>query len=213
MNTIDLKKELKQLYNCSAKKVAVVEVPELSFLRIDGSGNPNTSPEYADAVAALYSLAYTLKFMLKKGLTARDYAVMPLEGLWWADDMDTFVSGRKDQWKWTMMIAQPEEVTGELFAAASAEVERKKPNHALCRVRLERYHEDLAAQILHIGSYAAEAPTIAQLHDFIASNGYTRRGKHHEIYLGDPRRSAPEKLRTIIRQPMAVAEMSAAPVV
>jgi len=179
-----------------------VRVPELAFAMIDGHGDPNTSPAYREAVEALYGVSYTLKFALKKelGLT---YRVGPLEGLWWADDMATFSVDRKGDWLWTMMIAQPDEVTAERFESALQDVRRKKGLEALDRTRLERFDEGLAAQVLYIGPYRDEGPTIERLHGFIDDAGYRLAKKHHEIYLGDPRRSAPEKLRTIIRQPVA----------
>jgi hypothetical protein len=202
MTTIDMKRALKELYRPSASAPSLVEVPELLFLMADGMGDPNTAPAYAEAVEALYGVAYALKFMLKRGPAAADYTVMPLQGLWWADDMASFTSGDRAAWRWTMMIAQPELVTRELFAQAAAETARKKRLPALPRLRLERFAEGRAAQIMHIGPYAAEAPTIERLHQFIAAQGLALRGKHHEIYLSDPRRSAPERMQTIIRQPV-----------
>lgn len=202
MQTIDLKKELKLLYAALPGKCMLIEVPPLNFLMIDGTGNPNTAPEYAEAVQALYTLAYTIKFSLKKAGIA-DYPVMASEGLWWMEDMTRFSVERKDDWLWTMMIMQPDVVTPQVVEAARAEAKKKKPSPALDRVRLERYAEGLSAQIMHIGPYSAEAPTIQHLHGFIAESGYQRRGKHHEVYLGDPRRTAPEKLKTIIRQPVS----------
>ncbi len=202
MPRIDMKQTLKGLYRQPAGTPAVVEVPELAFLMTDGMGDPNTTPAYAEAVEALYSVAYTLKFMLKNGPAAADYAVMPLEGLWWADDMASFTSGDRAAWRWTMMIAQPDAIAEELVRQASAQAARKKNLPALPRLRLERFAEGRAAQILHIGPYAAEGPTIERLHEFIAAQGYQLRGKHHEIYLSDPRRSAPERMQTIVRQPI-----------
>jgi len=201
MSKVDLKKDLKHLYNPSAKEVSVVDVPPMNFLMIDGAGDPNVSPEYQQAMEALFSLSYALKFMVKKS-NGVDYAVMPLEGLWWTDDPGQFSMSNKGIWKWTAMIMQPEYVTGQVFAAALAEARRKKDLVALDRVRFESYHEGLSAQIMHIGPYAAEEPTIARLHSFIRENGYELSGKHHEIYLSDPRRTAPEKLRTVLRQPI-----------
>ena len=198
---IDLKKELKELYSASPQQVAIVDVPPMNFLMIDGQGDPNTSPEFQDAVEALYGVSYTLKFMIKQE-QAINYVVMPLEGLWWADDMTQFSMEDKDAWLWTAMIMQPEYVTGELFEEAVEQVRQKKELTALSGMRLESFHEGLSAQILHIGPYSEEGPTIEELHSFIEGNGYQLRGKHHEIYLGDPRRSAPEKLKTIIRQPI-----------
>ncbi|MCG3210278.1 MAG: hypothetical protein FOGNACKC_03909 [Anaerolineae bacterium] len=202
MNKIDFKKELKNLYNPSAKTATVIDVPPLNFLMIDGHGDPNTAPAYREAVEALFSLSYALKFMVKKEL-AVDYAVMPLEGLWWADDMSRFSVEDKSGWLWTAMIMQPEYIVADLVETARAQVARKKNLPALPRLRLETFHEGRAAQITHIGPYAAEAPTIAQLHQFIAAQGGQCAGKHHEIYLNDPGRTAPEKLKTVIRQPFA----------
>jgi hypothetical protein len=201
MAKIDYKKELKHLYKPSSKEVVTLDVPSMNFLMIDGSGNPNTSQSYIEAVEALYAVAYTLKFKIKKNQEV-DYSVMPLEGLWWADDMDTFMTRDKDAWHWTMMIMQPELVTEGLVQEARAEVEKKKNPAALNKLRFESYHERLSVHVMHLGSYDDEAPTIAKLHDFAVQQGYTLRGNHHEIYLGDPRKTAPEKLQTIIRQPV-----------
>lgn len=203
MPPIDYKKELKQLYAPSAKEIALVEVPPLQFLMIDGHGDPNTAPEYTMAVETLYALAYALKFKVKRGPSGIDFAVMPLEGLWWGTGIDWHDAGQRTGWQWTMMIMQPDHSTAELFEQALAETRTKKPVLALDRVRFERYDEGLAAQILHIGPYAIEGPTIARLHAFIEQQGRALHGKHHEIYLGDPRKTAPEKLRTVIRQPFA----------
>ncbi len=205
MTKIDLKKEWKHLYRPSARKVSVVDVPPRQYLMVDGRGDPNTSQEYQEALAALYALAYTIKFMMKKGEMALDYTVMPLEGLWWAEDMDVFSLADKDSWLWTAMILVPEVVTQVTVDTAVTEVIRKKNPPAIGKVRLEQLAEGTAVQIMHIGPYADEAPTIANLHKFIAENGYIPRGKHHEIYLSDPRRTAPEKLKTVIRQPVAPA--------
>lgn len=202
MDKIDIKKELSYLYNPTGKTISVVDVPALNYLMIDGQGNPNSASEYVEAVEALYAVAYTLKFKVKKGQVAVDYAVMPLEGLWWMDDMSQFSVERKDEWLWTMMILQPTYVTDSLFAEALADVQKKKGvSAALSKIRLETYHEGWAAQIMYLGPYVEEGPTIAKIHQFIQENGYSLTGKHHEIYLGDPRKSQPEKLRTVIRQP------------
>lgn len=197
---IDLKKTLPQLYNPSAKEVVLIDVPPLAYLMIDGQGDPNTSAEYAAAVEALFSLAYALKFHLKR-TQERDYTVMPLQGLWWAEDMQQFSVERKDEWLWTMMILQPGEVTSEMFEQMVAEVTKKKKLATLAKVRLETYHEGPVAQIMHRGPYSAEGPTVARLHACIAEHGYSLSGKHHEIYLSDPRKTAPEKMKTVIRQP------------
>ena len=203
MDKVDFKKELKHLYAPSSREFTVVEVPEMQFLMVDGHGDPNTAQVYQDAVEVLYAVAYKLKFMSKKQ-GEKDYVVPPLEGLWWAEDMETFtVNLDKSAWDWTMMIMQPDWITPEMFAQAVAEVQKKKDLPALSKVRLEPYAEGLAIQILHIGSYDDEAPTLARLHrEFIPQNGYVMAGKHHEIYLGDPRKVAPEKLKTVLRQPV-----------
>jgi hypothetical protein len=202
MPKIDLKKELRHLYNPSAREVVVVDVPPMNFLMIDGRGDPNTAQEYQDAIEPLYAVSYTLKFMIKKSGTAIDYAVMPLEGLWWTDDMSQFSVENKDIWQWTAMVMQPEYVTKDLFTEALTQVEKKKNPPALSKIRFESFHEGLSAQVMHIGPYAAEGPTVEKLHDFIKENGYELSGKHHEIYLTDPRKSAPDKMRTVIRQPV-----------
>lgn len=201
METFDWMKAFKELY-APPRKPVLVTVPPMNFVMIDGQGDPNTAQEYKDALDALYSTAYTLKFALKKA-GGPEFKVGPLEGLWWAEDMDAFLEADRAAWQWTMMIPQPEFVTAEQVDAALAEAGRKKPLPALPRLRFEPFDEGLCAQVMHIGPYAAEGPTIAALHDFIAAQGYERRGKHHEIYLGDPRRSAPEKMKTVIRQPVA----------
>ncbi len=197
---IDLKRELPELYT-ARRRPGIIEVPELKFLMIDGHGDPNTSADYGHAIEALYSVAYTLKFRIKAE-GSLDFPVMPLEGLWWAADAAEFPAEEKSSWSWTAMLLQPDVVTDELVADAIEAASRKRSIPAAALLRLESFTEGLSAQILHIGPYAEEAPTIAELHAFIAEQGHARRGKHHEIYLGDPRRSAPDRLRTIIRQPI-----------
>jgi len=203
MKKIDYKKELKHLYKASKKKVEIVNVPEMNFLMLDGEGDPNTSQAYKDAVEALYALSYALKFMIKKGEIAVDYGVMPLEGLWWADDMSSFSVDNKDNWKWTALMMQPELVTKELFNEAFKQVKAKKNLPSLPLVKFESFKEGKSAQIMHIGPFSEEGPTIEKLHCFIEENGKQRIGKHHEIYLSDIRRAAPEKWKTIIRQPIS----------
>ncbi len=201
MSKTDFKKEWKHLYRPSAKEFVIVDVPPMNFLMIDGHGDPNTAQEYQDAVEALYAVAYKLKFMSKKE-KGMDYIVPPMEGLWWVENMEEFTTENKSTWDWTMMIMQPDWITQEMFEEALKEVEKKKNPPALSRLRLEVYHEGLAVQIMHIGPYDAEAPTIARMHTFIDENDYEPAGKHHEIYLGDPRKVAPEKLKTVLRQPV-----------
>ncbi|MBE2267265.1 MAG: GyrI-like domain-containing protein [Anaerolinea sp.] len=202
MITHDLKQELAAYLKPSAKAPQTVDLPPFQFLMIDGHGDPNTAPSYKDAVSALYSAAYTIKFHMKKQ-RGIDFPVMALEGLWWAADMDTFLTRDKSEWDWTMMILMPEVVTAEIFAEQVAAAAKKKPNPALDRLRLETYHEGLSAQIMHVGTYDAEAPTIARLHEYISASGHQLTGKHHELYLNDPAKTAPDKLKTIIRQLMA----------
>ncbi len=205
MEKIDLKVTLKDLYTASSKEPKIVTVPQLNYLMVDGTGDPNTAPAYAAAIEALYSVAYTAKFALKRS-GAGDYAVMPLEGLWWVEDMREFSILAKDEWLWTAMILQPEAVTEEVYLAAKAGAQKKKALPALPGLRLAGMSDGLSAQIMHLGPFAAEGPTIEKLHQFIREQGYTMNGKHREIYLSDFRRTAPEKLRTIIRQPIRPAD-------
>jgi hypothetical protein len=199
---VDFKRELPNLYK-PGRDPALVEVPELSFLMIDGHGDPNTSAEYLEALEALFSVSYTLKFTVKRAAGGFDYAVMPLEGLWWSPDGWNVGFTDKSAWEWTSMIMQPDEITAEMVSDAIEAARTKRPIPAADAMRLERFDEGLSAQLMHFGSYAEEGPNIVRLHHFIADSGYVPVGKHHEIYLGDPRRSAPEKLRTVIRQPIA----------
>jgi hypothetical protein len=202
MAKLDTAKQMKRFYEPSAKEVTVLEVPPLSFLMVDGGGDPNDSASYQAALGALYSASYTIKFMLKKRDAGLDYTVPPLEGLWWSNDMGSFTQDDRAAWLWTMMIMVPAHVTAEQVAEGLAQAAAKKDAPPLTGLRYESYDEGLSAQIMHLGPYAAEAPTIARLHQYIADQGYERAGKHHEIYLGDPRRSKPENLRTVIRQPI-----------
>ncbi len=201
METLDLKQALKHLYNPSAKAPIQVDVPPMNFLMIDGQGDPNTAEVYKQAVEALYSLSYTLKFAAKKGALQIGYPVMALEGLWWVDDLRMDIYANRDTWHWKMMMMQPDIISAEMVEAAKADVERKKGLTNLDQVRFETFHEGLCAQIMHIGPYSAEPPTIECLHAFIHDMGYELRGKHHEIYLSDPQRTAPEKLKTVLRMP------------
>jgi hypothetical protein len=201
---VDFKVEHKEFYRAK-REPALVDVPELGFLMVDGHGDPNTATEYTQAVEALYTVSYSLKFAIKRARDGFDYGVMPLEGLWWVRDMSKFTSSKKSDWDWTAMIMQPDQVTQDLLEDALANATAKKSLPAATKLRLERFREGPAAQVMHIGPYDAEGPTIKRLHELIAESGRTRRGKHHEIYLSDPRRCAPEKLRTIIRQPVDAA--------
>lgn len=203
MSKLDFKKTLKDLYN-PPKKFILVDVPEMQFLMVDGEGNPNQAQEYQDALAALYAVAYKLKFTSKNTLE-KDYIVPPLEGLWWADDMSTFTTTRdKSQWQWTMMIMTPDWIETTVFNHAVDLVRQAKNPKSLDKVRFETYQEGLSVQIMHVGSYDDETPVLEELHKvYIPQNGYVENGLHHEIYLSDPRRVGPEKLRTVLRQPVA----------
>jgi len=202
VNIIDFKKELKHLYQPSVKHCVMIDVPIMNFLKIDVQGDPNTSQSFQEAIEALYSMAYTLKFMLKKKGTNPDYVVPPLEGLWWTDNMAEFSLKDKDNWKWQLMIMQPEFVTSDLVEEAKKQVKRKKNPAALELIYFGSYDEGKAAQIMHLGPFSDEGPTIEKLHQFIKTQGYTLRGKHHEIYLSDPRKSDSAKMKTVIRQPV-----------
>lgn len=201
MQKVDFKKALGHLYGAKSE-IGVVDIPALNFLMIDGAGDPNISPAYAEAVSALFAVSYTLKFKVKKGEMGVDYGVMPLEGLWWAEDMSQFNVQNRENWLWTMMIMQPDFITPELVQQAVAETRKKKPLGALDLLRFEPFAEGWAAQLLHTGPFSEEGPNIGRLHAFIATRGQLR-GKHHEIYLSDITRAAPENWRTIIRQPMS----------
>jgi hypothetical protein len=200
MNKFDCKKEMKYLYAPSSKVFSVVEVPAMNYLMVDGHGDPNQSLEYQRAVEALFGVAYKIKFAFKP--KAIVYTVSPLEGLWWVEDMANFSVEHKDEWDWTMMIMQPEWVTIEDFEKARQIVAKQKKNPELSRMKFEPFTEGLAVQILYWGAYADEGPTIARMHEYIREKGFSPYGKHHEIYLGDPRKTAPEKLKTILRQPV-----------
>jgi hypothetical protein len=206
MEKFDLKKQWKHLYEAKPGTIVSVDVPPLTYLMVDGEGDPNTSQSFSEAIEALYSLSYTLKFTLKKSPRAIDYGVMPLEGLWWADDpLDFGWAGHhadKSKWKWTAMIVQPQFIAQPEVDAAFDQVRKKKNPAALDRVRFETLTEGAATQVLYVGPFSDEGPTIQRIHDFIHAAGKELHGKHHEIYLNDARRTAPEKLKTILRQPM-----------
>lgn len=203
MTKRDFKKELKPLYSAPAGKPVPVEVPTLAYLMIDGAGDPNTAPAFQQAIETLFPVAYALKFMAKKGALGIDYGVMPLEGLWWADDMASFNPDDKAGWQWTLMIMQPDFITAAMVDEALQQVRSKQNPVALPKLRFETLTEGKVAQIKHVGPFSTEGPTVEALHAFIAAEGLTRRGKHHEIYLSDMRRAAPEKWQTLIRQPVA----------
>ena len=198
----DLKRELDS-YRAKAGEFRVLQVPPLQYLMVDGHGDPNIAQEYVDALAALYPVAYKLKFASKREFD-RDYVVPPLEALWSADDMAAFTTARdKSKWDWTAMILTPDWINGEMFEAAVADAGRKDPSPALGKVRLEMLEEGRCVQTLHIGAYDEEAPVLARMHDeFLPGADLVMTGRHHEIYLSDPRRIEPARLRTILRQPV-----------
>ena len=199
MIKIDFKKEFKHLYSPPKGKFSIVDVPAMNFLMVDGVGYPVGNPAYEQALEALYGISYGLKFASKA--QGKDYVVPPLEGLWWMEDMNEFSMDRKDEWEWTMMIMQPEWVTRDMVDGVIVDVAQKKDLPALEKLRSEIYHEGLSVQTFYIGPYSDEGPTIASMHAHIETEDLLR-GKHHEIYLNDARKTAPEKLKTVIRQPI-----------
>jgi hypothetical protein len=200
MAKIDFRKSMPELYD-PPRDFVVVDVPRMTFLMIDGHGDPNLVADYATGLSWLYSIAYAIKFQSKAA--GHDYVVPPLEALWWSDDMSDFTERRKDRWHWTQMLMVPDFVPLRLYLDARTKTEKKLGAAAPATLRREQFDEGLAVQILHIGPYDAEAPTIRRMHEeFMPAHQLALRGRHHEIYLSDPRRVAPEKLRTIIRQPV-----------
>ena len=196
MPSYDIKKALPALYAPKPGGFHVVDVPEIAFLMVDGHGDPNTSPAYTEAVTALYTLSYTVRAIATTDL-GRVHTVGPLEGLWSADDPAVFVTRQKSAWDWTMMISQPAWITPDIVEAA------KRKKKAVDGVRFASYAEGRSVQVLHVGSYDDEGPVLAALHrEYLPEHGFTFNGRHHEVYLSDPRRTAPEKLRTILRQPV-----------
>lgn len=211
MRTLDLKKDLKAFYSASAKKVETIIVPRFNFLMIDGAVEtgmePSTSPIFEENMQALYGAAYTLKFMLKQRKSDPiDYPVMALEGLWDVRD-GVFDFQVKDNWVYTLMILVPDLITPHIFEEALAQMRKKKGDQpGFARLRLDGFEEGLCVQTMHLGPYATELETLAKMQAFMAANGYRdlvgHGGKHHEIYLGDPRKAAPEKLKTVLRHPV-----------
>ncbi|KAA3609720.1 MAG: hypothetical protein D8M58_09265 [Calditrichaeota bacterium] len=207
MQKFDYKKELKHLYKPSVKNIETIDVPKMNFLMVDGHGDPNKEKSFEEAITVLYSVSYTLKFMIKKGEVeiphgqVLDYVVRPLEGLWWAEDMMDFDKGNKDNWSWTLMIAQPDVADSEMVATAINKAKSKKPLLEFEKLNFKDFTEGRSAQIMYMGPYSDEGPTIKKIHHYIKEQNGSLSGKHHEIYLSDLRRTAPEKLKTIIRQP------------
>jgi len=210
MEKLDLRKQFKHLYQPSAKKVEVVDVPEFKFALIDGAIepglSPGSSPSFQQAMMALYGIAYTLKFISKlRKENPIDYTVMGLEGLWWVEGGE-FDIRNPTNWRWTVMILQPDHITPEMYAQALEQLRKKKPNPALDKLRFENFHEGLCIQTMHLGPYAEEMTTIARMDAFAQEHGYSMHGKHHEIYLGDPRKAEPSKLKTVLRHPVRKAD-------
>jgi hypothetical protein len=206
MKTLDLRKQLKRYYLPSSRTVAVIEIPRLKFLMLEGilpaGKKPDTSRDFQNAIGAMYGLAYTLKFTAKlRNVNPIDYPVMALEGLWWTEG-DAFEFDRKRAWSYRLMILVPDFIDAAIFRDARRQLSEKRPNPSIDRVRLASFEEGLCMQILHVGPYSKEPETIHRMREFAKENGYGLRGKHHEIYLGDPRRSAPERLKTVLRQPL-----------
>jgi len=197
---IDVKKEMKAFYQPPTSPV-LIDVPEMNFIMLDGEGHPD-SEVFQQTIQTLYSVAYTIKFAIKKQRTGEEFVVPPLEGLWWTAGESEFDMGNKNNWAWTLMIMQPDFVTAEIFRAAIVEIQKKKDLELLHKVTFEKFHEGLSVQLMHIGPYSDEPVNIKKMHDFAAESGFKIHGKHHEIYLGDPRRTAPEKLKTVLRQPI-----------
>lgn len=210
MQTLDLRKTLKHLYNPSPKQPSIVEVPTFQFVTVEGAiepgMEPGTSPSFAAALEALYGISYTLKFMSKqRAQEPIDYGVMPLEALWWIEQGD-FDIRKKDNWCWRAMIMQPDHITAEMFGAALAKLHKKRDGGAsLELLRLERFAEGLAVQVMHLGPYSEEPATLDRMRAFAEEQGYLLHNLHHEIYMGDPRRGTPDKLKTVLRHPIEPA--------
>ncbi|WP_141576264.1 GyrI-like domain-containing protein [Actinomadura sp. WMMA1423] len=205
MDRYDIKRELKQCYAPKNADWALVEVPAQRFIAVEGSGDPNTSEDYARAVEALYTVAYTLKFASKAA--GRDFVVGPLEGLWWADDPEVFITREKDAWHWRMLISRPDWISDDLVDEAKRTALAKKGLPAIAEIRAETLKEGTCAQLLHVGPYDDEGPALARLHhEYLAANDLRMAGHHHEVYLGDHRRTEPARFKTVLRQPVQAAK-------
>ena len=199
---LDYKKKYPLLYK-PKNKPSIIEIPDMKFFMVDGKGDPNSAKEYKEAIEALYAVSYALKMkIIKKEEPEKDYVVPPLEGLWYIDDMSKWVETSKDEWKWTMMIRIPDYVTSEQLEKAREIAEKTKKPVALSKIYVKNYQEKTVVQMMHIGSYAEEHENIMKIHQYAKENGYSISGHHHEIYLSDPRKTDPAKLKTIIRQPI-----------
>ncbi|MHC4124195.1 MAG: GyrI-like domain-containing protein [Planctomycetota bacterium] len=202
MEKIDFKKKLKKSYTVSAERPVIIDVPPINFLMINDQGNLNSAPSFQQAIQAFYGMSFTAKFMLKEDKATSDYVIPPLEGLWYTADMIEFNLNKKDKWKWTLMIMQPKWFTQSIYQQTKEALKKKKDPPALSKLRFETFREGKSIQIMHIGPYDTKSPAIEKLHAFIREQGYKLHGKHHEIYLSDPRRCQPKNLKTILRQPV-----------
>jgi hypothetical protein len=211
METLDLRKEYKKLYNPSAKQPEIIDIPPLAFIRIDGAiekgHGPGTSPGFQAATEAMYGISYTLKFMVKqRPFGPVDYPVMALEGLWWIEEGE-FDINIKDNWLYTLQIMQPDLITPDVFADGLGQLRKKRGDQPeFANLRLESFHEGLCVQVMHLGPYADEPATLERMHAYANQQGYRLHQRHHEIYLGDPRRTAPDKLKTLLRHPVELAQ-------
>jgi len=205
MTKKDFKKELKEVYNTSSKKISIIQVPKINYIMIDGTDDPNKK-EYQESISTLYKVAFTIKFMIKKQNIDNDYVVMPLECLWWADDVSAFKEKRTKEWFWTLMIMQPDIITKDIIKEAINIVKEKNDLFNLEKMYIKSIQEKTSIQLMHIGPYDEEEITINKLHDFCKNNGYIINGKHHEIYISDPRKTKKEKLKTIIRYPVKIIQ-------
>lgn len=203
MEKIDFKKDFKTLYNPPAKGFAFVDVPALKYLMIDGMGDPNTVPAFQVSIETLFGVAFTTKFAAKKAGAEPEYTVPPLSGLWWCEGIEGFDPDKRNLWRWTLMIAQPPHIENEMVRSAVSQLVEKGKQGLWEQIRLETLDEGLSIQTMYMGPYCDEAPTIAAMHRFVMEKGYSLRGRHHEIYLSDPRRTTPEKLKTILRHPVS----------
>lgn len=201
MKKLDMKVQYKNLYSGKPGEITLIEVPAMNYLMIDGAGNPNDNPVFQECVSHLYGVSYTIKFKYSKADKAKDYVVGPLEGLWWGDHFNVFKDGQKDAWFWTLMITQPDFVTSDVFETALVDYIRKKKLSSVPAIRFEIFQEGTAVQAMHVGTYDEEAPLIARIHNYISDQRLSITGKHHEIYLSNPEKTVPGKMKTIIRQP------------
>ena len=200
---LDYKKEFPEIYKPSLKTPTIIKIPKMTYFMIDGTGDPNTSEEYKDIVQILYNISYTLKMkIIKKETPDKDYVVPPLEGLWYMPKMDEWSMEDKEKWQWTMMIRIPDFIEDTQIKKALKILKETKNPSFFSKLRYEQYDEGTCVQIMYLGPYDEEPPTIKKMHQFAEKNGYILNGHHHEIYLSDPRRIEPERLKTILRQPI-----------